>query len=185
MDKRGFSEQHAADHMRDTDEAIPAKQRSGIKNSLKAQRAKDAPKPVSAMKLVKEEDLEKMQNKSKTNWNAHRGMSSLIEGTRQKKQDAEMKANPAPVKTFSDEEKKTMYPTEKVKLSANMKKDDEAHQPGSPQDSAHDVVEENSDLANEMKDLSPDERSAMLEHIRSLKDKRKLRSPANQEKGKD
>lgn len=44
-----------ADHYRDIDETIPAKQRSNIKNSIKAQNAKTAPKPVNPLKVVKSE----------------------------------------------------------------------------------------------------------------------------------
>lgn len=40
-----LSDRDIADHMRDIDETIPAKQRANIKNSIKAQRAKtEAPK---------------------------------------------------------------------------------------------------------------------------------------------
>lgn len=63
-------------------------------------------------------------------------------------------------------------------------KDDAAHEAGSPQDSAHDVSE-GADLNEEMKDLSPEEKSVMLSHLRTLKDKRKKRSEDNKEVGKD
>jgi hypothetical protein len=39
MDKRNFGDKQVADHLRDTDESIPAVQRSNIKNSLKVQNA--------------------------------------------------------------------------------------------------------------------------------------------------
>lgn len=66
-----------------------------------------------------------------------------------------------------------------------VKKDDAPHEPGSPEDSAHDVVEEGSPLEDEIKDLSPDERKDMLAHLRTLKDKRKHRSEENKRKGMD
>lgn len=64
-------------------------------------------------------------------------------------------------------------------------KDDAAHDPGSPEDSAHDVMEEDASLEDEIKDLDPEERAAMLSHLRTLKDRRKLRSQDNRGKGKD
>lgn len=65
-----------------------------------------------------------------------------------------------------------------------VKKDDAPHEPGSPEDAAHDVVEEGSSLKDEIEQLSPEERDDMLRHLRTLKDKRKHRSPENQEVGK-
>ena len=62
-------------------------------------------------------------------------------------------------------------------------KTDEPHLAGSPQDSAHDVVEEGSDLQAEMSDLSPEEQAEMLAHLRMLKDKRQQRSVENQAVG--
>lgn len=66
-----------------------------------------------------------------------------------------------------------------------VKKDDAPHSPGSPEDSAHDVVEEGASLEEEIKTLNKEERSAMLQHLRTLKDKRNLRSKRNKEKGRD
>ena len=76
-------------------------------------------------------------------------------------------------------------PVMPMKMNEDCYKDDEPHAPGSAKDSAHDIVEEDSDLGEEIKDLSPDERGVMMTHLRSLKDKRKLRSPENREKGKE
>lgn len=64
-------------------------------------------------------------------------------------------------------------------------KDDAPHAPGSPEDSAHDVVEEGASLESEIKDLSPEERKDMLAHLRTLKDRRKQRSAENKKKGMD
>ena len=77
---------------------------------------------------------------------------------------------------------------ERVKLPKSedgMEKDDMPHEAGSPEDSAHDVVEEHSSLQEELADLTPEEQSEMLTHLRMLKDKRQLRSPENQEVGMD
>lgn len=65
-----------------------------------------------------------------------------------------------------------------------VKKDDAPHPEGSPEDSAHDVVEEGASLKEELDDLSPEEKREMLAHLRTLKGKRNLRSPKNQEVGK-
>lgn len=65
-------------------------------------------------------------------------------------------------------------------------KDDRPHPPGSPEDSAHDVVEEGSPLKGELKQLgAPEKMSKMLAHLRTLKGGQGLRSPANQAAGKD
>lgn len=66
-----------------------------------------------------------------------------------------------------------------------VKKDDSPHEPGSPEDSAHDVVEEGSNLSEEIKDLSAEEKKQMLAHLRTLKGKRNLRSDKNKKAGKE
>ena len=96
----------------------------------------------------------------------------------------EIKAKSGPVKT-----EKELTSEEKSKLesqySAKYKKDDQPHSPGSPEDSAHDVVELDHSIAEEMKDLSSEEKKEMLAHLRTLKDKNKHRSPENREAGAD
>jgi hypothetical protein len=66
-----------------------------------------------------------------------------------------------------------------------VKKDDAPHEPGSPEDSAHDVVEEGSSLKDEIESLSSEDRDDMLRHLRSLKDKKKHRSEENRKAGED
>jgi hypothetical protein len=66
-----------------------------------------------------------------------------------------------------------------------VEKDDKPHAPSSPEDSAHDVVEEGSSLADEIKSLSSEDRDDMLRHLRSLKDKKNMRSEENRQAGKD
>jgi hypothetical protein len=66
-----------------------------------------------------------------------------------------------------------------------VKKDDAPHEPGSPEDSAHDVVEEDKLLYEEIRSLDPEDRKDMLEHLRTLKDRSKLRSKVNAEFGKE
>lgn len=67
----------------------------------------------------------------------------------------------------------------------SVKKDDAPHAPESPEDSAHDVVEEGSSLKDELESLSSEERAEMLRHLRTLKDKRKHRSEENRKIGED
>lgn len=64
-----------------------------------------------------------------------------------------------------------------------VQKDDKPHPPGSPEDEAHDVVEFDKKLRDEMKDLSPEGKRKMLEHLRTLKDKSEWRSYKNQKAG--
>lgn len=71
------------------------------------------------------------------------------------------------------------------KSEDGMKKNDMPHKAGSPEDSAHDVVEEHSPLQDELADLTPEEQAEMLAHLRMLKHKRELRSPENQAVGAD
>jgi hypothetical protein len=66
-----------------------------------------------------------------------------------------------------------------------IKKDDAPHHPESPEDSAHDVMEEGASLKDEIESLSPEERDDMLAHLRTLKDKRKHRSEENRKIGED
>lgn len=282
MDKRGFSDKDAADHMRDIDENIPAVQRSNMKNAIKQQKAPKKP----SLKVVKEEELEKsneikpfgqnvydekanMRRKANRtgetvpgvgrNNAVHRytTISADTQRAHEASQASHYKKNPAPVKQFSPEEIKTLQsekevkkdegnldegetyglhgapelkPGQKYSLSSHsattgnqhysgeysskkrlrtaansndlkhgaamthkvaivgsaMNKDDEAHEPGSPADSAHDVVEDsNNNMHQEIKSLSPAQREIMLQHLRTLRDKEKHRSPSNKEKGKD
>ena len=68
---------------------------------------------------------------------------------------------------------------------SGMNKDDAPHEAGSPEDSAHDVAEEDSSLEDELKDLHPEDRPLLLGHLRTLKDKRKHRSEQNKKIGKE
>jgi hypothetical protein len=65
-----------------------------------------------------------------------------------------------------------------------MQKDDKPHAPGTPEDSAHDVVEEGADLKQKLSMLPwKEEKAKFFEHLRSLKDKSQLRSEKNREAG--
>lgn len=74
--------------------------------------------------------------------------------------------------------------TNRETYQKEFEKDDAPHEPGSPEDSAHDIVE-GASLEDEIKDLSSEERKDMLAHLRTLKDKRKHRSEDNKRKGMD
>lgn len=97
----------------------------------------------------------------------HRG--EYLEGAKSthKKKLAELKAMPKP----------------NLPKSEGMYKDDMPHIAGSPEDSAHDVVEEHASLQEKIADLTPEERAEMLAHLRTLKDRRNLRSAKNQAVG--
>jgi hypothetical protein len=62
---------------------------------------------------------------------------------------------------------------------------DEAHAPGSADDSAHDVVEEHSSLKEELAHLSPEGQAEMLRHLQTLSKPGSLRSLINRKIGKD
>lgn len=67
-----------------------------------------------------------------------------------------------------------------------LKKDNEPHPAGSPADSAHDTVEENSPLNQELKGLkSHSEKVSFFAHLKTLVGKKNLRSPKNEEIGRD
>jgi hypothetical protein len=67
-----------------------------------------------------------------------------------------------------------------------MKKDDAPHEPESPEDSAHDVVEEDDSLMEELMDLDAEGKKAMLAHLREYKKDPEgwKRSKENKKKGK-
>jgi hypothetical protein len=66
----------------------------------------------------------------------------------------------------------------------DLTKDNKPHAPGSPEDSAHDVVEEGSSIKKELSSLgSADKMKQMLHHLRGLKSQGQQRSPANQKEG--
>lgn len=69
---------------------------------------------------------------------------------------------------------------------ADLFKDDMPHPANSPEDKAHDVKEEDESLKQALELLNtPEKRSKMLEHLRSLQDESDLRSPENQEVGQE
>lgn len=74
----------------------------------------------------------------------------------------------------------------KLQTLRRLNKDNRPHPPGSPEDSAHDVVEEGKPLKTAMGEhLNDGKISAMLRHLRnSQKEQGWERSPANQAKGK-
>jgi hypothetical protein len=67
-----------------------------------------------------------------------------------------------------------------------LKKDDMPHPANSPEDKAHDIVEEDESIKQALAILdTPEKQAKMFEHLRSLSDKESLRSPENQEAGKE
>lgn len=65
-------------------------------------------------------------------------------------------------------------------------KDDAPHAPNSPEDKAHDIVEENQSLKSALSALSSkDKMKSMFAHLRDLKEKQNLRSPENQAAGQE
>lgn len=78
---------------------------------------------------------------------------------------------------------KDMAKEKKMEKSAELAKDNMPHAPNSPQDKAHDVVEEHQPVKQALAPLTPEQKSKMLTHLRTLKDKGALRSPANEAAG--
>lgn len=69
--------------------------------------------------------------------------------------------------------------------TAEMVKDDMPHEPNSPEDKAHDVVEEGEHIKHALAILdTPEKQKQMLEHLRSLIEESDLRSTENEEAGK-
>lgn len=72
------------------------------------------------------------------------------------------------------------------RAAGTLNKDDKSHAPGSPEDSAHDVVEENSPIGKELMQLeTPERMRLMLAHLREKKSEEWVRSHANQQAGLD
>jgi len=84
-------------------------------------------------------------------------------------------------KTWGDVRKDCSAPAKKEEFMMN----DEAHAPGSADDSAHDVVEEHSSLKEELAHLSPEGQAEMLRHLQTLSKPGSLRSLINRKIGKD
>lgn len=72
---------------------------------------------------------------------------------------------------------------EKLFNKSLMVKDDKPHPKDSPEDLAHDVVEEGKDLKEALKHAK-DQKARLLAHLRTLKDKKQLRSEKNRQIGK-
>lgn len=71
-----------------------------------------------------------------------------------------------------------------LKSQTTVKKDDKPHAPNSPEDKAHDIVEEGLSIKQASKDLGKESQiKKMFNHLRSKK-AGWTRSPANREKGK-
>ena len=63
----------------------------------------------------------------------------------------------------------------------DLMKDDQPHPANSPEDKAHDIVEENQSLKDALSALSgSDKMKSMFAHLRELKDKQSLRNPENE-----
>lgn len=88
-------------------------------------------------------------------------------------------------------EGKEMTPGKKFMVCAaqkrqSLQKDDAMHPPKSPEDEAHDVVEEGQSIRSATKELGSNEKiSSFFKHLRSLRNERNLRSQENQAAGSD
>jgi len=89
MDRRGMGGKQIADHYRDVDETIPAKQRSNIKNALKQQKIKEQPKPklavVKSVEELADELIKSLSNLTKSNYGPKdMGLYSLVDNIKRK-----------------------------------------------------------------------------------------------------
>ena len=124
----------------------------------------------------------------------YRARYSKIKGEEMQKSAAEDKAAVDSVKAKYQEPKEPSFSQKVDAIKAKyasinkpkaMKKSDEAHAPGSPKDSSHDVVEENSPIQKELDHLKqPTEKVEFFKHLASLTGKN-LRSKKNQDFGKE
>lgn len=77
-------------------------------------------------------------------------------------------------------------PTSVEAVEKNLSKDDMPHAPNTPEDKAHDVIEEDESIKQALAILdTPEKRAKMLEHLRSLSDESQQRSPENQDAGQE
>lgn len=105
---------------------------------------------------------------------------AIADAKKQSKDEAHLKSP----KGESERQDRNSKMIAQQKQSESIKKDDKPHAPNSPQDAAHDVVEEHKPLQAELNSLdSKSSKQKLLDHLRSLKDKSQLRSPENQEIG--
>lgn len=68
---------------------------------------------------------------------------------------------------------------------SDVTKDDKPHKAKSPEDSAHDAVEEDTNLKEEIKDHKGDKGKRVLDHLRTKKDDSWNRNKKNKSIGKD
>jgi hypothetical protein len=91
---------------------------------------------------------------------------------------AKMQENPELAQKLSK-----AYEAAKVKKE-ELDKNNAPHKSGSPEDKAHDIVEEHEKLKHAITNLSPEGKAKMLAHLRTLHSQENLRSKANEEVGK-
>lgn len=121
-------------------------------------------------KLKKAEDMD--ENKSSKHLKALEALQGKLKELKQKS----LGGTKADVETDIEKLKSKIA---ELQYKTKLQKDDKPHPPGSPEDEAHDVVELDRSLREEMAELTPEEKSEMLRHLRTLKDKRKWRSAKN------
>lgn len=89
------------------------------------------------------------------------------------------------IKDRDNQEKYFYFDFEKTLTKKKIQKDNRPHPPNSPEDLAHDVVEEGKNLRSAINRLnSAKAKSALLSHLRTLKNPKNLRSTQNRLYGK-
>lgn len=79
-----------------------------------------------------------------------------------------------------------MEKEEPAAVSASIVKDDMPHEPNSPEDKAHDIVEEGDSIQQALAILdTPEKQKQMFEHLRTLVEQSEHRSDENQEIGQE
>lgn len=143
----------------------------------KANRCWDGYKPVAGKKPYSDDSCEPVKKESDP-WSAmDRNIPKM--DARRARSEAEAKKPKPPKETGG-----LVFDPPAMPAKEPVKKDDKAHKPGSPEDSAHDAIE-NDTWDKEEKGRSGKFKQKMGDHARSMIDPKKQRSEDAREAGKD
>jgi hypothetical protein len=143
---------------------------------------KDPSFDVTLEKAEKDDKKSKKADKAKEEESEEGGSEGKIKEN--KPLDAEETSLGKPKKEIPGAKEIVHFNDKSDLAKEEIAKDDKPHAKDSPEDKAHDTVEEKEPVSEALRVLNSIERQKMLQHLRTLKDKSKQRSSENQALGK-